>query len=100
MMAVDEVVTAWGNLREDHRMRQVGCDHGQLIQNVTLAGKGYVVQQDELGAESSGCANVGQEPRDVELEDPIRIELLTLQGLARSKVRVEITPSRHAIRTR
>jgi len=99
MMAVNEVVTARGNLREDYRPRQVRCDHSQLIQHLALAGIGDVVQRDRLGAESSGCANVGQEPGDVELEDPIRIELLTLQGLARPKVRVKFEPNRHWNRT-
>jgi hypothetical protein len=70
-MAVDEVVTTRRNLGEDHRTRQVRCDHGRLVQPLTLASVRNVVQSDELDRESSRSADVDQQPGDVEFENPV-----------------------------
>src|SRR6516162_10846026 len=90
VMAVDEVVTARGDLRVDDRTRQVRCDHSQLIQPCAFAGGRNVVKRDEFGTKSSRSADVGRESGDIEFENPIGIDLVTLQRLARQKARVDL----------
>jgi hypothetical protein len=99
-MAVDEVVAARGDFREDHGALQIRCDHSPLIETRAMAGVGHIVQRDEFGAESSLGKQVAQEATDVELENPVGIELVPFHGLARPKVRVEIEPHRSGIRAR
>ncbi len=92
VMTVDQVVTLGGNLREYHRPRQIRCADGQLVQLCAVPGVGDVVQRDELSTESPRGTNVGQEPGDVELENPVGIDLVTFEGLAGPKARIEVEP--------
>lgn len=88
VMTVDEVVSAGSNLRKNHGARQVRVENCQLIQPQAGAGIGNVVKRDELRAESSRAIDVGQKPRDVELEDPIGKDLIVIEGLAWTKAPV------------
>ncbi len=52
VMAVDEVVAAGRNFREDHGALQIRCDQSLLIETGAMAGVGHAVQRDEFRAES------------------------------------------------
>ena len=98
VMAIDEVVTTRGNLSEDHWTRQVRCRDSRLIQPLAPARMRNIVQCHELGTKSPRSADVGQEPGNVELEDPIRINLVSLERLARPKGGVKSEPDRQQVR--
>src|SRR6185437_3345390 len=98
VIAVDEVVSPWRNLREDHGTRQVCSGNGQLTQSWAGAAVGNVVERDGLRTESTRSDNVGREPGNVELENPIGIELIASHCFAGLKGRVEIEPQRRGIR--
>ena len=96
-MSVYEVVTAGSNLREDHRTRQVGSEDRLLMEPWTSAGVGNVYEGNEFGTESTDSPNVRLEPGNVELENPIGIDLITIRCLARAKARIEVEPHRYRI---
>ena len=97
VMPVDEVVTAGSNLREDHRTRQVGSEDRLLMEPWTSAGVGNVYEGNEFGTESTRSHDVGLQSGDVELENPIGVDLITIRCLARAKARIEVEPHRYRI---
>ena len=62
MIAIDEVVSARGNLRKDHRAREVRCGDRQLVQPWAGAAVVDFGWEDRLGMELSKSADVAQEP--------------------------------------
>jgi hypothetical protein len=59
---------------------------------------GNVIERDGHGTGMYRGTDVGPEHRDVELEDTIGIQLITLLGLARLEARVELESQRQWVR--
>jgi len=88
VMAVDQVVTTWCDFGQDDWTRQVGCPDGSFVQASTTARN--IHQFDKLGGEAVRvCVYKGQQSRDVELKDAVRIQLITGFGAARLKAPIQ-----------
>ncbi len=97
VMAVDHVVTIGCNFSQKDRTRRVGCIDGSSIETAASAIVGYVDEFNKLGREPL-CVGVykGQQSRDIELKDPVRIQLITRFGAARLKAPIRPKNSRLA----
>jgi hypothetical protein len=90
-MAIDQVVAAGGDFREDYRSRQVGCPDGSLLESLAATIIRNVRELDDPDGESLRMsADERQESCDVELEDPVRVELITGLGGAELEVPVQL----------
>jgi hypothetical protein len=98
VMAVNEVVLTGSDLGKDHRARQVGCAHRQFVHVRAGPCVGHVTDRDEFTPERCCSANVIQQAGDIELEDPVGVELISLPCLARSKERINSEPRRYGVR--
>lgn len=91
VMAIDQVVTAGGDFREDHRSRQVGRPDGSLLESLAAAKIRNVRELHETDGESFRMgADERQESCDVELEDPVRVQLIAGFGGAGLEVPIKL----------
>jgi hypothetical protein len=98
VVAIDQVVTTGGDFREDYRSRQVGCPDGSLLESLAATIIRNVRELDEPNGESFRMsADKRQESCDVELEDPVRVQLIAGFGGARLKCRSSLSKSRAAL---
>jgi hypothetical protein len=86
VIALDHVVTIRCDFSQENRARQVGYMDGSFIEAAASAKVRYIDELNKLGREPL-CVGVykGQQSRDVELKDAVRIQLITRFGAARLK---------------
>ncbi|MGH8289582.1 MAG: hypothetical protein ACREV7_11220 [Steroidobacteraceae bacterium] len=83
MMSIDQVETLRCDLSQEYRSRQVSRLNSGLIEPVAGAVIRDLRQLDDLGGESFRVGgNESEEPRDIELKDAVRVELVA--GLRRT----------------
>src|ERR1700745_240407 len=90
VIAIDHVVTIGCDFSQEDRARQVGCIDGSFIE----AGASAIVRDiDRLNKLSRKPLSVGvykgQQSRDVELKDAVRIQLITRVGGAWLKAPIQ-----------
>jgi hypothetical protein len=95
VMTVDHVIAARGDLREENRVRQVGCEDGCFIEIFANAIVSDVRKLDEFDGEPLRMdADKVQESRDIELEDAVRIQLIARLGSARLESAIQFKSRR------
>jgi hypothetical protein len=90
VMAVDHVVTIGCDFSQEDRARQVGCIDGSFIEAAASAIVRYIDELNKLSRKPL-CVGVykGQQSRDVELKDAVRIQLITGLGGAWLKAPIQ-----------
>lgn len=98
VIAIDHVVPIGCDFSQDDRARQVGCVDGGFIEAAASAIVRYIDELNKLSRKPL-CVGVykGQQSRDVELKDAVRIQLITRLGGARLKAPIQSENGRLAM---
>lgn len=91
VMAIDQVEAAGGDFQQQYSSRHVGCPDGSLLESLAAPLIGNVRDLDAPDGESLRMsADERQESCDVELKDPVPVELITRFGGAGLKVPIQL----------
>jgi hypothetical protein len=90
VIAIDHVVAIGCDFSQEDRARQVGCTEGSFIEAGASAMVRYIDELNKLGMKPLWVgAYKGQQSRDVELKDAVRIQLITRLGGAWLKAPIQ-----------
>jgi hypothetical protein len=98
VITVDHVVTIRCDFSQEDRARQVGSIDGSFIEAAASAIVWYIDELNKLSRKPL-CVGVdkGQQSRDVELKDAVRIQVITRLGGARPKAPIQSENGRLAM---
>ena len=77
VMAVDQVVAPGGDFGKQDRTKEIGCADGSFVETLVIPIIGNVCELDGLDGEAFRMSSdEGEESRDIDDEDSIRIKLI------------------------